>query len=734
MVIKRVLYVLFTLVMSVAMLAGCNKPTQNMKYDKDTPASSLSSQVIAQSSDFALIWKDEVKCVQMESLSDGKIWSSIPTEYLMSGGTGASANSPLYITVANNTTLNWETIPGYIGAVSDGRVFSEKIKNGIRVTYCFDSFEISIPVNYVLRRDSLSVTIDASEIIENGIEYSLVSVSLAPFLCSAQNESPNSYLFVPSGSGALMYTKENADGIRRYSGEIYGEDAARSIEKLPTDDEPARLPVYGAKDGENALLAIVESGAASAIIEAEAGNDRTGHSTVYSTFYYRGYDIFRHGSYAQGNSVITRVSKSIYKHKSVVGFYPLSGENADYNGMAKRYRQYLQDIGTLTPSGENQSSYSITLLGGTLTTSSVLGLPRKTLKSMTTFLQADNIIRELVKTTGINPTVRLMGYGDCGVNPGKVAGGYKFPDVFGKDKQRKNLEAYCADTGISLFTDFDLVRYSSSGQGFSYQENAAKNTMQFQTTRYPVTPLRLFNEEMPYRLLGREHLNEAIDKLLKTADRIDISRISLSTLGSLAYSDYSDGKYAVKDNIESDVGNYIEKARTTGRAVAVGSANAYAAAVGDVIFDVPMDNGSYNALDETVPFYQMVFKASKPLYSPAVNLSADFNKELMLSASGGTGLGFTLIHDFDVSYSETGTEKLYGALYKNNIARIQQSLAEYVRFYNQIAEAGIDRYEILPDKVGKTVFSNGVILYTNKTDKKAISPAGVLEAYGFVTE
>ena len=713
------------------LLSGCNSNPVLAKYNTDS-AVSISSQTAESNDNYSLSWDDEGKYVLFEDLDSGKIWSNIPHEYYLDGGMSANVNSTLNITVADISSMKQDTLSGYTEVVENGRIFCEKIESGIKITYCFDNYKISIPVNYILRQDSLFVTIDTPNIIEDGSEYLLISVSLAPFLCAAKNSPDGAYLFVPSGSGALMYATETADKRRSWSGEVYGTDASRPIPEVITNEEPIRLPVFGVKDGDNALLGIIEEGAESAVIEAEAGNARTGYSSVYPTFYFRGYDVFEQFSYALMLDDLTRVSEARSKNTVSVGYYPMSGSEADYNNMAKRYRQYLQETNALKINESPKSPYSLTLLGGVVSSSSVLGIPQKKLNPMTTFKQAETIISELYDLTGIAPTVRLSGFGDNGINiGGKLAGGYNFPSIFGRDKQRLELADFCLDKNIALFTDFDLMRYGKSGGGFSYGGDSAKSAMLTIAEKYAVkTPLRTYNKNEAYRFLKREQLTKAADKLLKTAAKKNLSGISLSTLGSLAYSDYSSETYFCKGSTGQYVRGVIEKAQSEGFPVASG-ANAYAAFTADMLFDTPLWNGGYNALDEEIPFYQMIFHGAKPLFSPAVNLTADAQKQIMLAAIGGTGVGFSLIHDFDVDFMETDAEKLYGALYKDNKALIQDVLENYTDFFESVSDAAIERYEILSKNISKTIFDNGVVLYANHNGEQAESPIGILDAYGF---
>ena len=729
--LKKALCIWLVFVILLSLLAGCGKTVGTVSYNINTPESSVPTGSIASNSNFELFWDNDAKCVLLQCLSTGKIWSNIPYDYYMQGGASTSLNSTINISIIDDK-YSQTNISGYNGTILNGRVFSKKIKNGIRITYCFDACQISIPVEYVLRNDSLMATIDTPNIVE-GSENMLLSVSLSPFMCSTSNEVDDAYLFVPSGTGAVMYAAEASNReVRRWSAEIYGTDASRHITTSSLNEETVRLPVFGAKSGEHSLFGIIEEGAESVVLNAETGNSNTGYSSVYPEIWFRGYDIYPSNSEAFRYMDIKLPSSVISQKAVTVGYYPLFGEDADYNGMAKRYRQYLQDCKLVTDTQIDQSPYSVTLLGGVMTTTSFLGIPRKTLNSMTNFTQAKDIIGELEELTGTTPSVRLEGYGDSGISPGKPAGGFSFPSIFGNKKQHFELEQYCNDKNIPLFTDFDLIRCSSSGSGFSYLTDMAESASGGAVSLTPFkTPLLNENKKLNYRLLKREYIPKAVDKLIKTAKKSKISGVSLSTLTDISYSDYSGPDYAVKSNMERDVRNSIEKIQAAGHLVSASGANMYAAVTADVLFDVTVEDGSLDAFDFQIPFYQMVFKGLKPMYCSAVNLAPDSKQLIMQAATGGVGIGFTLIHDFDVSYMETGAEKLYGAKFDDNKELIQETVNNYTNFINSVSNAGIERYEVLSNGVSKTIFDNNVVLYANHNSVAVESPVGILEGYEY---
>jgi|LSQX01.3.fsa_nt_gb hypothetical protein len=710
-------------------LSGCSKPQPAGNEYKFEVATTTSGQV-ASNDIYTLEWDDDAKCILLKSRITEKVWSTIPYSFYLEGESNVHLCSPINIRVMELKTKEIDIARGY-SAVEMETVSSREIENGIELTYYFEEFDISIPIQYILRDDSLAISLDPTKIVENS-SFQIMSVSVAPFLCSAANNAEDSYLFVPSGNGALMYTNQTVDKERSFSSEVYGFDASRMVPERLIDEDIVKLPVFGVKEGNDALLGIIESGEEMATIQAEAGSRRTGFSDVYATFYLRGYDIFASNiSWATG--VLTSISKEMSNTRITIRYYPLVGEQATYSGMAQRYRKYLIDNGKLSEHTGDERQYSLTLLGSIKTRSLFFGIPYYSSKCMTSYTDAKSILEDLVEATGVAPAVQLKGYGKDGIDIGKVAGGFKLSSVHGTKKQHAQLEESGEELGVPLYTDFDVIYFNSSGSGYFTLYDAAKTATLHKTTQYhKYLVQKAYNKDLGgYFLLKRHKLDSVISKLINKASKMNISAVSLSTLGYTAYSDYTQEQYYSKGKIAEDVNRFMSKIKESGFGVATDNANAYAACSTDSIFNIPLSSKEHNGLDAHVPFYQMVFKGSKALYSSAINLSTDFQSEVLLALESGTGLGFTLLARYDVSYARTIHTNLYNSLYDDIRLTILDTVKKYKPYYEAIKGACIKSHSILSNNMTKTVFDNGVIAYVNHSNQPVESPAGQIEAYDF---
>ncbi|MBO4733736.1 MAG: hypothetical protein J5662_04575 [Clostridia bacterium] len=726
MTVKKLFCLFLCFAVLLACVSGC-KQGKKPSYNKKAEILSVESGVVASNGKLELSFDDALKCILLTNKETGKVWSNMPYESYLQG----TSFSTLDITVQNMQDYQREQL-GSEDLAEKGRISCEKIDNGIRLTYYYDNVKISVPVEYVLRDDSLLMSVDSSKIVEGDSTYKIYCASPSPKFCSVLQTEKDAYIFVPYGSGALVNTGALPDGKRKL--ETTGQNEAALSTRKPVDpEESGGLQVFGIKDKDNALMCIPEDCAGATGIHFIAGDRQSEYSSIYPVFYFIDYDDVN--GRAANSGEVRQISERTGSLISA-GYYPLSGENSDYNGMAKRYKEYLSDNGYIKKNSDKKdflSPYAVTLLGGVKTTSSILGIPVSTLKPMTTFSSALRIISELSGSVGIKPVVRLQGYGESGINVGEVAGGYGFGSKLGGNSDRLELEEYCKNKSIPLYTQFEMVKYAESGSGFSYTFDSAKTATLHSAEQSSVNlPLRDSNSNVTYRLLSRGKLSAAVDKLISLAKKKNVSGISLSTLGQISYSDYKYGtKYSVTSLMESDTKEYVERISKAGHSVAGSSATYFAAGLMDTVFDSPLDTSGKYQIETDIPFYQMVFSGVTPLYSAPINLDSNPERKIMLAAATGTGLDFSLVYEYDKTFMENNVYGLYACVYGRNKDYIKETVSKYSAVYGAVAGCSIERYDIIDENISKTTFQNGKVVYANHSSSPAQSPVGVLEGYGF---
>lgn len=716
-------------VSTVFSFAGCSKgrTASSVKaFDSTLTGTEPDGTEVAENDRFILSFNEETKGITLTEKSTGNVWGTSPKEpdevKLDEWGDPVTrhpqVDSVLFVEYVSSDTGNTDLVISNTGAVKNGRINCREIENGIRIEHYFDEVGFMIPVDYTLRDDSVLLSIDPTEIGES--ENRIVSVSVAPFWCAAENDTEESYLFVPSGSGTLIYPKAETQQGTNYSALVYGEDPSIEIWDEPTTDKAVRLPVYGVKTGNTATLAIIESGGESAEINVTYGSKALGYSSVYAAFNVRGYtnniadlmpgDTVKNLIYA--DDMITEILS--------IGFYPLTDGNADYSGMAVRYKEYLTENEEMPESGSD-SSLNLNIIGGAMISKSFLGVPYKTLFSATTTDEAVEIVEKL-KENGLTPTVRLTGFGENGITVGELAGGFKVASKLGGASGMNELADYCKAQGIETYLDVDLINFSSGSSGFSSLFDSAQCASHKIAYQYDIgITTRGRDEQSRYRLLSRNKLTECFKVLIEKTSKLNITGYSLSTLSNTAYSDYSDRTSTYNYSKGGMAADTAKIFAGTDKKILASDANAYAAARADIIFDAPTSSAQSDIFDADIPFYQMVFKGNVALSCESINLAADPQKLILKAVESGCGLTYTVIKNYDKALLDVATKDFYNSRFDDIYDDIITNANELVGYYEIIKGASIVKHSILSNGLRCTEFEGGTVVYVNYSNEDIAS-------------
>ncbi len=722
-------------------LAGCGAVETGLvpaAFDAQAVPETVPSGIVAENSHFRLEWNDEEKSVDLVDMQTGRRYNTNPSanaevqydEFGLPVLVHPMVSSALTIKYVDGTSGHLVTATSYADAVNGGRVSATALEDGVLVTYYFDEPQISVPVEYRLRETGLAVTVRTKDIREG--ESELAEISLAPFMCAVANDAKEGYLFVPSGSGALVYPKSLSATGSTYRQAIYGEDQMIEVYDALSFEEPVRLPVFGAKMGDSALCAIVEEGAESSMIDAVVGGSSYGYSAVYATLAVRGYTEMRVQAYT-GNTIVTDYyTDEIVDTDFTVSYTPLTDDNADYIGMADTYRSYLKAGGALVGTDKDAPTYTVQLQGGFMTKKSFLGIPYSDLSALTTTKQAQQMLEELSSGSGEIPAVLLNGFGSTGTTIGKLSGGYTVHSNLGGVKGLNALAEYCADKSMTAYFTADVMSFSKTTNGWMKLFTAAQAANK--KNLYPT----LFDKAMrnklsstKYALLTRAKLGESVDILLDKTSDWKLSGLALSTLGNTSYSDYRSDAYYCKKDMDADAAAALQKVLEAGRNVGLESPNAYAAVLANQLFSVPMNSSKADIFDEDVPFYAAVFKGSVALSSTPVNLATNPQDALLNAVESGCAPSWSLMYTRDSAVLSYTSDEMRNGVYDLWKDAIIEDVQELTPYYKAIAGATISEHTVLENGVRVTTYSNGVSVAVNRGDTQKESPLGSVAAWGY---
>lgn len=704
------------------LLSRCSTEMQLLpKFKQLKSYPSIDEETVAENDNLAMLWDEEDKQIYLFDKATGKKWGPREIETTVDGEITVTKKiakifSPIFLSYYDkNACAVIDDVLAKSASIDEETVAAKKLKNGAIVRYDFPEEKISVSVTYTLKKNSMVVSIDKSQITE-GSDKLVTSVSLAPYMCSIHQNDSDSYLFVPSGSGALIYPETVISKTLTTADKVYGDDAAINKDYEFFTGAAVKLPVYGVKSGNSGLCAIITSDAEKSEIATVSQDKNTGMSAVYSKTYVRGYDIIDlpEGFGAGGTTKLVSdpVSDSVFS----VAFYPFSGEDCSYVDMANIYRDYLYSSNDLElKKTKSETALNLEILGGAQVTEHFLGIPYTGLLSLTTIEQAGELIEKVNGSLGNNFTVNLSGFTESGVDLGKPAGNGKIASDLGGKSALKKLLGNTSNLGISTFVEFDTVRYNTGGFGVSSGDAAKRVDKKRVTLTYKKKVSGMSDDTAKsYRLVGRDSLDTLNEKLISRAGKSGITEIALSSLSSMCYSDYTSEEYYICGGMEEQVREILKSYNKNGISVLGNGANAYAAVYCSHITGAPLSSSDSDGFAYSVPFYEIVFKGYIPMSSAPINTFYNLQLGILKAAEAGIGVSYDVVgkYDTDLKYS---VQNLSYVLTTDEMVEMldDELLGKFIEYYGKIKGAAVKNHEIVSEYVRKAEFDNGVTVYVN---------------------
>jgi flagellin-specific chaperone FliS len=189
--------------------------------------------------------------------------------------------------------------------------------------------------------------------------------------------------------------------------------------------------------------------------------------------------------------------------------------------MAEVYRNYLIDNGMKIT--DKDASLSIRIIGGAEMTESFVGIPYETVYPTTTINNAKEIIDDLNSNLDTDFAVQLKGFGDSGVDVGKIAGNLTVNKNIGSMDELKKLYDYSNSINVDLYFDFDIERYNKGSLGISKFFGSATNAGEQKATQYFYDKaVKDKNLESAYNILSPSNFKKVFNKITKKADKYAI--------------------------------------------------------------------------------------------------------------------------------------------------------------------------------------------------------------------
>lgn len=613
-----------------------------------------------------------------------------------------------------------------------------------------DSLQVfHVPMEYTLDGRNLVVRIPVDEIewpvnVENRIgekfTYPLHTIRVLENFHAA-NTSKEGYIFVPDGSGGLIYLNNGRLFASGYNDVIYGLDHTHNTpsekQRYP---ETIRMPVFGLKQGDQAIFAIIEEGAAVARIIADISGRTDNYNRVYPEFTITPYTDLSIG--IQTDKMKFSGSVRVYQARRsetdlVIRYAFLSNDDSTYAGMARYYRDYLiQKYGLQkVAAGENIPFY-LELVGAIDKRQPILGIARDVVYPLTTFTQAKSILSSLQELGIGNMQVKYNGWLKGGLDhvyPSKAS----FEGKLGSAQELKDLISYANAQGYSLYPSVGFLRVyrDTLFNGFYARTDAARTLKRLAAMAYNYElDTTQQDPDQSYYLISPRSVSRLVDSFMADYQRYGFTGISLFDLAREANSDFNDNVSKLVDREQSADINaaQIAKIRSMGYKVMVDYGNAYAVPYADAIVNMPAWGSSNPIVNEEVPFYQMVVHGLVGYAAQPLNLASDLRREVLRMIESGGYPYF--IGSYEQSSVVKGTDFNY--LYALHYGDWLDDAAEIYELANSVLKDVQDQLIIdharLAENVYQTVYENGKRVIVNYNAEPVEVCGQVVDGLSFV--
>lgn len=651
----------------------------------------------------------------------GKIWRSFPDPV----GWDDKANTGAWkVHLRSPFMLRYVEFSDRADIVKESNLYDQKgtvtsfelTKQGFNITYQLPNLGFVIPIQVKLQDDYVETKIVADGIQDEkkftaeelaqkaDPKARLVSIRLFPFFGAETSDLENGYTFIPDGSGALIQFKKDRAGLSSsYNERVYGDDLAYSKNNNLSNREPVKMPVFGIKSGDQALLGIIRGGEEYASIAAAPSKTFSTYNWAAPEHHYR-FKYFQPTNSKKTAGFLTYEDKMV-KTDRTTRYYFLENEQADYVGMAAAYRNYLiQELG-MKPmnSAKPQIPLRVQLLGA----DTKKGFLWDSFLPLTTADQATQIVRD-IKSEGVDSmTIVYSGWQKGGYS--SYGGHFPVDRRLGGNDGMKQFIDYAHNQGFSVLLDAGSYSFNNNGKdGFRRSRDALRDMGS------NVIELTSWGNE------GRVLVSPALVK--KTIQK-DISKVKSlgadgllfgQAIGSVLNTDFNGNHPATREQskaIQRDI--FRDTQHALGR-VQVKEGNFYSFPYADHV-DGLFDDYSYDLfVDDKVPFAQIALHGLVSYSFDFANLSESYTENFLRGIEYGAVPSFRLT--YEKSHKLVNSKSLRGAYSTNYKDWVVEMVSQYQRFNQALADvqdAFIIDHSKLSDGVYETVYSSGKRVWVN---------------------
>lgn len=595
-----------------------------------------------------------------------------------------------------------------------------KNSTGFVASVDYDSLGFGYELHVNLEDDVLTASIPIESIYEDSETFKIANVYVYPFMGYTKMDEVEGYMFVPDASGSLIHYKDYRGQFKQpFNQMIYGanigidESHVLSLFRgMNTINESMGLvmPVFGSvhTDKELGFLGIIDSGDVSARLYAYPNGAILPYNWITPSFIYRQF-YNQLTSKSSGTMVIRQEKKNDFDIS--LQYHLIDGDEANYVGMAKVYRTYLEEKEVLK---DEEIDYKIRV--DFLASEVKSGLLKRQTVTMTTFDQVQSILQTL-KDKGTTDVLSVIkGWQSGGPYTSLPHKDFKTDSSLGSLSDLKDTE--------NIIFDNDLQRY-----------NPKTNKMNSATLVKKLNK-RTYVEEVfgkvydKYYFITPEQSLQNSDKLIQEFSKNDLKNVAIEGISENLFSYLLKGDPVDRVHSTKVYKQILEQFKKSNFNLSLYAPNAVFWEYADNLLDVQVDSSNYVFTGEEVPFLEIVLKGKKAMYAPYTNFNANHDTYMLNMIEYGVYPSFILTYEPSSLLQLTNSSDLYSTYYEEYIDQIVEYDAIFSELHSKIKGATIEDHYRNGNFVEVT-YSNGVKVIVNYGDSAVEYDGVVVKAMDF---
>ena len=326
------------------------------------------------------------------------------------------------------------------------------------------------------------------------------------------------------------------------------------------------------------------------------------------------------------------------------------------------------------------------------------------------------MVGEIASWSGSRLHVRLSGWMNGGVRQ-QLLRRDRLVSQLGSEEDFRYLTDSVKEAGARLYlhgvTSFALD--SGLSQGFIPLRDAARFTTreEVELFDYSVIWYGEMDARESYYLLKPDLSLDMMKALARAAIDRGAAGVSYEDAGAILSADYNHRQTVTRDDMMRMQAGEQRRLLDQGLGSMIRGGNLYALETADLVTDMDLEGVGYFVLDDRVPFIQIALHGLVEYTGRPLNLTGDWEQELLLSAQRGAGLYFVFMREEPLVLHDTDYSRFYGASFDLWKDQARDVIREYEEKLGKVFHQAITGFERLPGDVSLTTYEDGTRVAVN---------------------